>query len=388
MADVAFESVTKVYPGGVRALVDFSLTVSDGERVVLVGPSGSGKSTVLRLIAGLETPTAGTIRIGGRVVNDVAPRDRDVALVFQRPTFYPHLTVRENLAFGCRLRSQPGRWIRLMNRVFRPAQHEALRQQDEELAQRVADAARQLELEDVLERRPGQLSGGQQQRVALGRALVRQPAVFLLDEPLSNLESRLRYDLRRELHLLQRRLHATMITVTHDQTEALTFGERVVVLDRGVVQQVDRPEVLYERPCNRFVAGFIGWPPMNFLAGHVSNQDGSGRFIIDDASLVLPGSISIDWKQAEGRALELGIRPEHVSLATTRAEGSLAMQVSLIESLGGATLVTCRRGSLQVTARVGPRVAMRIGDEVAVDLDMAHVYIFDAASGRNLASAG
>lgn len=386
MADVAFERVTKVYPGGIRALADFSLRVGDGERVVLVGPSGSGKSTALRLIAGLETPTAGTLRIGGRVVNDVAPRDRDVALMFQRPAFYPHLNVRENLAFGYRLREQPGRLIRWLNRVLRPNGQAA---EEAELRERVAEAARYLELEDVLDRLPAQLSGGQQQRVALGRALVRRPAVFLLDEPLSNLEPRLRYDLRHELHLLQRRIQATMIMVTHDQSEALTFGERVVVLDRGMVQQVDRPDVLYARPCNRFVAGFIGWPPMNFLAGRVSSQDGTWRFVGNDGALVLPGPDSINWNQAEGRSVELGIRPDHVSLGKPERDQGLRMRVELIESLGSAALVTCRREAMRVTARVGVRPAVSVGEEVTVNFDMAQAYWFDAVSGQSVpASVG
>ena len=214
------------------------------------------------------------------------------------------------------------------------------------------------------------------------------PGVFLLDEPLSNLEPRLRYDLRHELHLLQRRIQATMIMVTHDQSEALTFGERVVVMDRGMVQQVDRPDVLYERPCNRFVAGFIGWPPMNFLAGRVSCQDGTCRFVGNDGALVFPSPVFIDWKQAEGRAVELGIRPDHVSLAGTSESGSLRMRVELIESLGSAALVTCRREAMRVTARVGPRPAVVVGEEVMVNFDMAQAYLFDAVSGLSvLASA-
>jgi multiple sugar transport system ATP-binding protein len=382
MAEVALENVTKIYPGGIRAVADLSLRVHDRERVVLVGPSGSGKSTALRLIAGLEAPTSGTVSIGGRVVNGVAPRERNVALVFQRPTFYPHLRVRDNLAFGHRLRTQPGRLSRWLSQLLRPEKHREYRQNEEELRVRVAEAARQLELEDVLDRFPGQLSGGQQQRVALGRALVRRPAVFLLDEPLSNLEPRLRYDLRRELHLLQQRLDATMITVTHDQAEALTFGERVVVMDRGIVQQADRPEVLYERPCNRFVAGFIGWPPMNFLPGRVSSQDGVLQFVTQAGVLALPPGLSVDWKQAEGRGLELGIRPEHVSLTATPAPGaSLGMTVELIESLGGSALVTCRREAMRVTARVGPRPSVAVGQGAEVAFDMAQVYLFDAVSG-------
>src|SRR5262245_34433799 len=278
MAEVALGGVSKQYPGGVEALRDLTLTVADGELVVLVGPSGCGKTTTLRLIAGLETPTRGTLRIGGRVVNDLPPRERDVAMVFQRPALYPHLSVRDNLAFGLRMR-RGGFPLLGWNR-----------RADEVVRDRVARAARMLELDDVLDRLPGQLSGGQQQRVALGRAVVREPAAFLLDEPLSNLDARLRTEMRRELHLLHRRLRATMIYVTHDQTGALPPGDRLVVLHRGVAQQADAPLAVYERPANRFVAGFIGWPPMNFMDGQLVGQDGRPGFATRDLVLPLDGA--------------------------------------------------------------------------------------------------
>lgn len=386
MAEVVFEKVTKVYPRGVRALADLTLTIRNGERLVLVGPSGSGKSTALRLIAGLETPTSGSVRLAGRDMHGVSPRERNVALMFQRPTFYPHLNVRENLAFGARLRGRG--WIgALFDRVVNPGKSGELARQAAELDQRVAEAARFLELEEVLERRPGQLSGGQQQRVALGRALVRRPAVFLLDEPLSNLEPRLRTDLRRQLHLLQRRLDATMIAVTHDPIEALTFGERVAVLDGGVLQQAARPQELYERPGNRFVAGFIGWPPMNFLAGRVTVHDNEPRLSTEIGSLTLPADVLTACKAA---SIEVGIRPEHLTLAATAVPGrSLALAVELIEPLGDSTLVTCRRETVRLTARVAGRPAWSVGEMVEVVFDMARIYLFESMSGRCLtAGAG
>ncbi len=316
MAEVALEQVGKTYPGGIEAVRDISLRVDDGELIALVGPSGSGKTTLLRLIAGLETPTAGVLRIGDRVVNEVPPHRRDVAMVFQRPALYPHLSVRANLGFHLTLR-QGGRW---RNRF---GSQPALR----ENAAEIDNVARQLGLEDVLDRRPDTLSGGQQQRVALGRALVRKPAVFLFDEPLSNLDARLRLEMRRELHLLHRRLRATMIYVTHDQDEAMTLGERVVVLDQGVIRQVDRPQTLYDRPADRFVAGFLGWPPMNFLDGELAS---GGRkppvgdeitgglhppLAFRNRDVCLVTSRRPDWRPFVGRPLTLGIRAEDVGLA-------------------------------------------------------------------------
>jgi multiple sugar transport system ATP-binding protein len=385
MAEVALADVTKVYPNGTRALDRFNLSVRDGERVVIVGPSGSGKSTALRLIAGLESVTSGTISIAGRVVNAVSPRDRDVALVFQRPSLYPHLTVRGNLEFGLKLRQHNSWPVRLFHRFFQPALLTEERKLDAERHQRVEDAARLLELTDLLETLPRQLSGGEQQRVALGRALVRRPAVFLFDEPLSNLDPRLRTDLRRELHLLQRRVQATMIYVTHDQTEAMSLGERVVVLDRGVVQQADRPEVLYERPCNRFVAGFIGSPPMNFAAGRLVCLEGRWSFEGGGWSLPLPPALMLDEKAKDGRSVWLGIRPEHIGLSPAGAvTEKLAVDVILVELLGGDTLVTCQRDDWQITARTTARPALTIGQTIEVGFTMARVHLFDAKTGLAL----
>jgi multiple sugar transport system ATP-binding protein len=388
MAEVALEHVTKQYAPGVAAVDDLSLTVADGELVVLVGPSGCGKTTTLRLVAGLEAPTAGLVRIDGRTVNDLPPRSRDVALVFQRPTLYPHLTVRANLAFGARLR-RGGLLKRLLGRLLRPG--EALAQ-GRDLDDRVGDAARALGLTELLDRLPGQLSGGQQQRAALGRALVRRPAAFLLDEPLSNLEPGLRHELRRELHLLQRRLRATMLYVTHDQVEAMTLGDRVVVMDRGRVQQADPPAVLYERPVNRFVAGFIGWPPMSFLDGRLTRDDrGEPAFLSEGRLLPLPAELV---GAADGREATLGLRPENVVVGDVCKDGPaapdgarpcrLSMEVLLVESLGATRLVTLRRGGWQLLAQTDGRPAPRERQAVEVVLDMTRAHVFDRASGLAL----
>jgi len=377
MAEVALEHVSKHYTPGAAALDELTLTVADGELVVLVGPSGCGKTTTLRLIAGLETPTAGTIRINGEVVNALPPRRRDVALVFERPTLYPHLTVADNLAFGARMRQSPGLFGRL-RRALRgspPA---------DDLAIRVRDTAELLGLSDVLTRRPAQLSGGQQQRVALGRALVRRPAAFLLDEPLSNLDPGLRHDMRRELHLLQRRLRATMLYVTHDQVEAMTLGDRVVVLDRGQVQQVGRPLDLYQRPDNRFVAGFLGWPPMNFFDGRLRRRDGGLTLAADGIELPLPPeSFGPPTVYNEGD-VTAGLRPEHVIVEGETANGHWPMDVLLVESLGASSLVTLGRNGRQLLALTNGRPAPRERQIVKVGLDVRHLHLFDRSSGKAL----
>jgi multiple sugar transport system ATP-binding protein len=368
MAQVALEQVGKTYAGGVEAVRDISLQVDDGELVALVGPSGSGKTTLLRLIAGLETPTAGTIRLDERRVNEVPPHGRDVAMVFQRPALYPHLSVRDNLAFGLSLRK------RFFRRVLGNGADA------EGIEQRIGAVARQLGLENLLDRRPETLSGGQQQRVALGRAMVRRPAVFLLDEPLSNLDARLRLEMRRELHLLHRRLRATMIYVTHDQDEAMALGQRVVVLDQGVIRQVDSPPVLYDQPADRFVAGFIGWPPMNLLDGELVESEEGLIFRNQDLRLVVTGRP--DWRTYAGRPLTLGIRPEDVRLAAGPAEGQPVLEVRLVERLGSLTLLTLARGSGTLTARLAVLPAVGEGDAVVVAFDWTRAHLFDPATGR------
>ena len=362
MAEVVLERVHKTYPNGVQAVRDLNLTVADGELIVLVGPSGCGKTTTLRLIAGLETPTGGTIRINGRVVNAEPTHRRNVAMVFQRPALYPHLNVRENLGFGLVLR----------RKVPKAEQQE-----------RVARTARLLELSDLLDRRPNELSGGQQQRAALGRALVREPAVFLLDEPLSNLDARLRMEMRRELHLLHRRLRATMVYVTHDQEEALTLGDRVVLLDGGVIRQADTPQALYERPADRFVAAFIGWPPMNFLEGRLVEVDGRLTLTDGEATLSL-GERQNEWRPFVGREVALGVRPEHVRV--TAGSGSPLMDVRLVERAGSYRLATLDYGGWTVTARLEGPSPVSEGERVAVEFALVQAHLFDRPTGRLLSS--
>lgn len=375
MADVVLEQVGKTYANGIAALREVYLRVEDGEILTLVGPSGSGKTTLLRLLAGLETPTQGRLHIGGRIVNEMPPHRRNVAMVFQRPALYPHLSVYDNLAFGLK-RTMRG-WRRWM---FRGERNSAIRR-------RVLEVAEQLGLADVLERRPGTLSGGQQQRVALGRALVRQPAVFLLDEPLSNLDAQLRLEMRRELHLLHRRLRATMIYVTHDQDEAMSLGQRVAVLDQGVVRQTDCPQVLYDRPNDRFVAGFVGWPPMNFLDGElIAGADGLS-FANGDLCLVC--SSRPDWRSFAGRFLTLGIRPEDIGLAKELGEGRLVIQVRLVERLGPVQLVTMDRRDAgptgwTITARLAMTPVVHEGATITVAFDLTRAHLFDPATGRAL----
>jgi multiple sugar transport system ATP-binding protein len=370
MAPVVLEQVGKTYPGSIAALRDVSLRVDDGELIVLVGPSGSGKTTLLRLIAGLETPTRGVLRIGDRTVNDVPPHRRDVAMVFQRPALYPHLSVRANLGFGLRMR-HGNRWRRWFG-------SRGDRQEEAE----IAHVARQLGLENVLDRRPATLSGGQQQRVALGRALVRRPAVFLLDEPLSNLDARLRLEMRRELHLLHRRLRATIIYVTHDQDEAMALGERVVVLDQGVIRQAGRPQELFDQPADRFVAGFLGWPPMNFLDGELVGVD--DRLTFGNWDVCLVTSRRPDWRSFVGRPLLLGIRPEDVRLAEGPGEGRLELTVRLIERLGSARPATLVAAGWTVTARWAVAPAVSEGDTVIAAFDLTRAHLFDPATGRAL----
>jgi multiple sugar transport system ATP-binding protein len=377
MAELALEHVTKEYIPGIAALDDLTLTVADRELVVLVGPSGCGKTTALRLIAGLETLTSGTIRIGDKVVNTLPPRRRDVALVFQRPTLYPHLTVEDNLGFGVRLREGAGP-LRRLRRLFDGSPH------DGDLAVRIHETAELLGLTNVLSRRPAQLSGGQQQRVALGRALVRRPAAFLLDEPLSNLDLGLRHEMRRELHLLQRRLRATMLYVTHDQVEAMTLGDRVVVLDRGKVQQVGRPLDLYERPDNCFVAGFLGWPPMNFFDGRLVRRGGAPTLAAGGVELPLPPQtfgLLPTYNESDVRA---GLRPEHVIVGEETANCHWQMDVLLVEPLGASSLVTLKRDDWQLLALTGGRPNLQERQAVKVGLDVRNLHLFDRSSGNAL----
>jgi len=386
MAAVSLKNLSKFYPNGVAALRDLSLEVADGEFLVLVGPSGSGKTTTLRLLAGLEAPSAGTMSIGGRPVDHLPARARDVALVFQRHTLYPHLTVRCNLSFGMDLRRPGGGAPFGLLRRWWPSA--AVAAWERLTAERVAEAAEFLQLADLLDRRPDQLSGGQQQRVALGRALVRRAAVVLLDEPLSHLDTPLRSALRRQLHLLHKRFPATMIHVTHDPAEALLLADRVVVLDRGVAQQVDRPLTIYQQPSNRFVAGFFGWPSMNLLDGILQPVQDGVRLVQPDGVFHLRGTQPSAWQPHAGQAVTVGVRPHALTVTEALEPGSQGMTISRVEPLGDATLVTLQRGALELTAQFAGPAGLRAGQTVAVSCDLARTHLFEQTTGRALVHAG
>ncbi len=356
MATVTLERISKRFAGDIIAVRDLDLAVRDGEFLVLVGPSGSGKSTALRIIAGLEAPTAGSVRIGDRDVTDVAPADRDIAMVFQNYALYPHMTVRENLSFGLRVRKTPRA----------------------EIARRVAAVATSLGLEAVLERKPAALSGGQRQRVALGRAIVREPSVFLFDEPLSNLDARLRVETRAELVRLHRTLGTTMIYVTHDQVEAMTMGQRIAVMDGGVLQQLAPPLELYDRPVNLFVATFVGSPAMNLFRGTLE--------LSADGPLFRSGSITIAPAPATPDCpVVLGIRPEHFRPVDTTQRADLTVRVDVVEPLGAETLVYgVTRDGQRVAFRAAETPAIGIGDPLPLRAERHRLHWFDATSGRAL----
>ena len=356
MARITLSHVDKRYPNGFTASRDLSLEIADGEFLVLVGPSGSGKSTVLRMIAGLEKPTGGTIAIGERDVTRLPPQERDIAMVFQSYALYPHMSVRENMAFGLRLRKQS----------------------DEMVTRRIREVADALGLASMLDRKPAQLSGGQRQRVALGRAIVREPQAFLFDEPLSNLDAQLRVETRAELARLHRRLGATMVYVTHDQVEAMTLGTRVAVLKDGVLQQVAPPMELYRRPRNQFVASFIGSPSMNFIRGAIEREDGRARF--NAPGFTLPLS---DGSSLRPGPVVLGVRPHDLSLGAT-SEGPRGV-VTLVEPLGSEQLVYVSvPGGADLVAAIGAEQAPRVDDAVALRVALDAVHLFDPESGGRI----
>jgi ABC-type sugar transport system ATPase subunit len=388
MAEVALEQVSKVYPGGIRAVSDLGLRIRDQELLVLVGPSGCGKTTTLRLLAGLEKPTQGMIRLGGIIVNSWSPRRREVAMVFQRPAIYPGRSVRENLAVSQTLRQ--GGWFHgLLLGLVWPGGHRRWKKQTAETELRVRQAAQLLDLELVLDRRAEQLSGGQQQRVALGRTLVRRPQLILLDEPLGNLDAALRLDLRHQLHLLHRQFPATMVYVTHDPAEALSLGDRIAVLNGGRLQQVDVPWMLLERPMNRFVAGFVGWPPMSFLEGYLC-QVGDGlavRLEVGSAErwqVPLPGLKGVSG--GLDRRVILGIRPQQVRWHREAQPTSIPMQIARVELLGSQTLVTLAGFGQKLAGLSGPAnwLPFEEGQKVMVSIDARPAYLFDPDTGLAL----
>ncbi len=364
MATVTFEGVNKIY-GDFHAVKDLSLEIGDGEFMVLVGPSGCGKTTSLRMIAGLEEISSGTLRIGDRVVNDVPPKDRDIAMVFQSYALYPHMSVRENLAFGLKLRKV----------------------KKEEIERRVNEAAETIQLQKLLDRKPKELSGGQRQRVALGRAIVREPAVFLMDEPLSNLDAKLRVQTRAEIARLHQRLKTTVVYVTHDQVEAMTMGSRIAVMNEGALQQVGTPQALYDTPVNRFVAGFIGSPSMNFVEVHL---EGTGS----DARLVGPADWSIPlpprYRQAatphEGKTIFAGFRPEHLDIGEPRPDiASFSTRADVVEYLGNEELLHLNAANADIVAIVGSVHNVRPGDMVNLVLPLDKLHVFDGETGLTLA---
>ena len=360
MALVKLENVRKVYPGGVEAVRGVSLAVGDGEFLVLVGPSGCGKSTTLRMVAGLEEPTQGEVIIGDRVVTRVHPKDRDIAMVFQNYALYPHMTVRQNMGFALKMRRTP----------------------KAEIDKRVANTARLLGIEDLLDRRPAALSGGQRQRVAVGRAIVREPAAFLFDEPLSNLDARLRVTMRAELKALHMRLKTTAIYVTHDQEEAMTLGDRIVVMRDGTVQQAGSPLEVYGRPANRFVGSFVGTPPMNFIDGRIAGGDGGPWF--EGGGLRLSVSAEHARALAVGQDVCLGLRPTLFRESESEV-GGIGLDVRVVEPLGEHMDVLCATESgVALVARVKARVGLTPGPR-RFEVDMASAHYFEPGeSGRNL----
>ncbi|MEB3349285.1 MAG: ATP-binding cassette domain-containing protein [Cyanobacteriota bacterium] len=387
MAEVCFEGISKSYPprcgrgDPVRVLQELNLTIADGEFLVLVGPSGCGKSTLLRLLAGLEQPTAGEIRVAGRAITQLRPAQRDVAMVFQSYALYPHLSVADNMAFGLR-RSRPRTALQqLQDSLHRAGRGlpEALRvpsARERRLEARVRAVAQMLELEPLLQRLPKELSGGQKQRVALGRAIAREPAVFLMDEPLSNLDAKLRTGTRAQITALQRQLGTTTVYVTHDQVEAMTMGHRIAVLNAGRLQQLGTPLELYQWPANLFVAEFIGSPPMNLLPVEVASASqllvGQRRFTLDaPMAAVLDGRL--------GQRLTAGLRPEHLRLAPA-ANRNLPAEVSHVEALGNEQLVTCRllEGSQLVLVRAEPERQLVAGEAVHLEVEASGWRLFDS----------
>lgn len=365
MASLSLQNISKIYPNGFEAVKDFNLEIQDKDFIIFVGPSGCGKSTTLRMIAGLEDISKGTLKIDNRVVNDVEAKDRDIAMVFQSYALYPHLSVYDNMAFGLKLKKVS----------------------KEIIDEKVKYAAKILDLENLLERKPKALSGGQRQRVAMGRAIVREPRVFLMDEPLSNLDAKLRVQMRTEISKLHERLGATMIYVTHDQTEAMTLGTKIVVMKDGIVQQVDTPQSLYNAPKNRFVAGFIGSPQMNFLDAIVCQNNEEVTLKIGDYDLLLPKSKGKSLVEGGyvNKVICMGIRPENVydlaELNEKATEKEIETTINVYELLGSEVYLYFNIEQFPMTAKVKATTPARVGDKVKFKFDMEKVHIFDNETG-------
>jgi len=358
MASVSMHKLCKRFENNV-VLRDVDLDIADGEFIVMVGPSGCGKSTLLNCIAGLEDVSSGEVSIGGRVVNELPPKDRDIAMVFQAYALYPNMTVRRNITFGMEIRKES-----------KAAQAAAVK--------RVSDM---LHIEDLLDRKPGQLSGGQRQRVAMGRAMVREPAVFLFDEPLSNLDAKLRVQMRAELKALHQRLHQTVVYVTHDQVEAMTLADRIVVMNRGVIEQVGTPVELYDRPVNLFVAGFIGSPAMNSIKGTARHTEGGAQLVSSDGGVFpLPPGLQLET----GQAITLGVRPEHLALA---AQGAVRLRIDIVEPTGDETNLYGKVGDELVCVRVHQRLSVHPHETVPLAWPLARIHVFDTTSGARLSPA-
>ncbi|GAQ24542.1 ABC transporter ATP-binding protein [Tepidanaerobacter syntrophicus] len=367
MAGVIFKHINKVYPGGVKAVVDFDMEIKDKEFVVLVGPSGCGKSTTLRMVAGLEEISSGELYIGDKLVNDVSPKDRDIAMVFQNYALYPHMNVYDNMAFGLKLRKIP----------------------KSEIDRRVKEAANILGIENLLDRKPKALSGGQRQRVALGRAIVREPQVFLMDEPLSNLDAKLRVKMRTEIAKLHDRLQTTFIYVTHDQTEAMTMGSRIVVMKDGYIQQVDTPQNIYDHPANTFVAGFIGSPQMNFIDAALTREGDTIYVAFEGIKLPIPDGVAkkLDLSYV-GKEVVLGIRPEDIhdepAFLDYFPDYCFSVLVDIIELLGSETFLYLTLGQYSLIARVDPRSTAKVGDNIKIGFDMNKLHLFDKETTKRI----
>ena len=367
MAGLTLKNIYKKYPGGVVAVSDVNLEIRDKEFIVLVGPSGCGKSTTLRMIAGLEEISEGELYIGDRLVNDIAPKDRDIAMVLQNYALYPHMTVFDNMAFGLKLRKVP----------------------KDEIERKVNEAAKILDLTHLLDRKPKAMSGGQRQRVALGRAIVRSPKVFLLDEPLSNLDAKLRAQMRTEIAKIHKKLGTTFIYVTHDQTEAMTMGDRIVCMKDGFVQQIDTPQNLYENPVNKFVAGFLGSPQMNFIDAELKEE--YGQYIVEFGAtngrgnryqIIVPESkVNEDLGAYVGKEIILGVRPESIHdeemYLSNASTGVIDANVEITEMMGAETYLYLLCEGIPLTARVSPRSTARPGDDIKVAIDPNRIHIFD-----------